>query len=103
MHEVYFDASFVIFFLGTKMPSPTPCPECLLMRGSEHPVRGVIAARSIQSDTFLSDGQISPIGKNVENRACPNLDAMSVPEALVHSIRILEAPAVYLKHRWLKS
>ena len=38
-----------------------------------------------------------------ENCACPNLDAMSVPEALVHSIRILEAPAVYLKHRWLKS
>ena len=41
--------------------------------------------------------------KIVENCACPNLDAMSVPEALAHSIRILEAPAVYLKHRWLKS
>ena len=36
--------------------------------------------------------------KNVENRACLNLDAMSVPEALVHSIRILVAPAVVLAH-----
>ena len=35
--------------------------------------------------------------------ACPELDVLSVPEALVHSIRILEAPAVYLKHPWLKS
>ena len=35
--------------------------------------------------------------------ACPKLDVLSVPEALVHGIRILEAPAVYLKHRWLKS
>ena len=42
-------------------------------------------------------------GKIEEIRACLNLEALSVPEALVHSIRILEAPAVYLKHRWLKS
>ena len=43
------------------------------------------------------------ISQNAENCACLNLDALSVPEALVHSIRILEVPAVYLKHRWLKS
>ena len=41
--------------------------------------------------------------KIFENRACFNLDVLSVPEALVHSIRILEAPAVVLAHRWLKS
>ena len=38
--------------------------------------------------------------KMIENRACPNLDAMSVPEGLVHSIRILEAPGVFLARRW---
>ena len=32
----------------------------------------------------------------------PNLDAMSVPEALVHSIRILVVPAVFLAHPWQK-
>ena len=35
--------------------------------------------------------------------ARPNLDSMSVPEAVVHSIRILVAPAVFLAHPWLKS
>ena len=35
--------------------------------------------------------------------ACLNPDAMSVPEALVESIRILVAPAVFLAHQWLKS
>ena len=48
----------------------------------------------------LSCAQLSSI---FENCAGPQLDVLSVPEALVHSIRILEAPAVYLKHRWLKS
>ena len=32
-----------------------------------------------------------------------NLDALSVPEARVQSIRILVAPAVFLEHQWLKS
>ena len=34
--------------------------------------------------------------KNVETRACLNLDALSVPEALVHSIRILVVPGIFL-------
>ena len=42
-------------------------------------------------------------GKIAENRACLNLDAMSVPESLVHGTRTLEAPAVILVHRWLTS
>ena len=36
------------------------------------------------------------IRNKAENRACLNLDALSVPEALVQSIRILVAPAVVL-------
>ena len=41
--------------------------------------------------------------ENEENSACLNLDALSVPAALVQSIRILVAPAVVLAHQWLKS
>ena len=75
---------------------------------------GVWGMRKIQH--FLPIGQKLPAGqKNVlranfvgsgkmfENRACLNLDPLSVPEALVHSSRILEVPAVFLKHRGLKS
>ena len=35
-----------------------------------------------------------------KNRTCPNLDALSVPEALVHSIQILVVPAVCLVRLW---
>ena len=35
-----------------------------------------------------------------ENRAWLNLDALGVPEAFVYSIRILEAPGVFLVRRW---
>ena len=67
--------------------------------------------QSIQSEIFVpvpggifpGTGKISQTLIFLENLRMLNLDAMSVPETLVHSIRILEAPAVYLKHRWLKS
>ena len=36
--------------------------------------------------------------KNVRDLHMLNLDAMSVPEALVHRIRILVAPAVFVAH-----
>ena len=44
----------------------------------------------------------SGIDQNAENCACLNLDALSVPEALVQSIRILVVPAVALAHALLK-
>ena len=37
-------------------------------------------------------------GKMLENRACPNLDAMSVPEALVYSILHHFAQLSRIKH-----
>ena len=42
-------------------------------------------------------------GKNIEICACLNLEVLGVPEGLVHSIGILEAPAVFLARRWPKS
>ena len=41
--------------------------------------------------------------KFLENCTCPNLEVLRVPEALVYSIGILEAPGVFLARRWLKS
>ena len=35
--------------------------------------------------------------------ACLNLEVLSVPEGLAHSIGIVEAPGVFLARRWLKS
>ena len=34
--------------------------------------------------------------------ACLNLEVLSVPKGLVHSIGILEAPGVFLVRRWLR-
>ena len=42
-------------------------------------------------------------GKIIEICACLNLEVLSVPEGLVHSIGILEAPGLFLARRWPKS
>ena len=42
------------------------------------------------------DGNFSGSGKIIEICACLNLEVLSVPEGLVYSIGILEAPAVFL-------
>ena len=41
--------------------------------------------------------------KLLKSLFCFNLDARSVPEALVKSFRILMARSIVLKHLWLKS
>ena len=46
--------------------------------------------------------QFSGSGKILGICACLNLEVLSVPEGLVHSIGILEAPGVFLAHPWLK-
>ena len=54
-------------------------------------------------DLFLESEKMPDPGKVFGICACLNLDAMSVPEAVVYSIGILEAPGVFLARRWLKS
>ena len=67
-------------------------------------------------DIFFKEGPEHPIHKNFSGTeyfsgsgkilgicACLNLEVLSVPEGLVHSIGILEAPGVFLARRWLKS
>ena len=49
---------------------------------------------------FLKMVILSGSGKLIEICACLNLEVLSVPEGLVHSIRILVAPAVVLARRW---
>ena len=48
---------------------------------------------------FSPGRQFFRIRKIVEICACLNLEVLNVPEGLVHSIRILEAPAVFLARR----
>ena len=50
---------------------------------------------SIQSPYFFRDGNYFRIREIIEICACLNLEVLSVREGLVHSIRILEAPAVF--------
>ena len=52
---------------------------------------------------FLRDLNFYGTGKNIEICACLNLEVLCVPEGLVHSIGILEAPGVFLARRWPKS
>ena len=48
------------------------------------------------------DGSFFRIRKIIEICTCLNLEVLSVPEDLVHSIGILEAPAVVLARRWCR-
>ena len=54
----------------------------------EHPIRHL----------FVGPTNFAGSVKMVENRACPNLDAMSVPEALVYSILHHFAQGIRIKH-----
>ena len=62
---------------------------------------------SIGSSIFFGDHQnfkdfqnFGRSSKIMENCACLNLEVLGVPEGLVHSIEILEAPGVFLARRW---
>ena len=66
----------------------------------EHPFR----KKFLGSVICFSESEKMPDPRNMLGIcACLNLDAMSVPEALVYSIGILEVPGVFLARRWLKS
>ena len=58
--------------------------------------------RASNPQTFFRDGIFFRIRKMFGICACLNLEVLSVPEGLVHSIGILEAPGVFLAHPWLK-
>ena len=62
-------------------------------RDPEHPIPIIL----------FGTGFFSGIGKIIEICAWLNLEVLSVPEGLVHSIGILVAPGVFLVRRWPKS
>ena len=51
---------------------------------------------------FSGSENMSGSEKIIGIRATLNLEVLSLPEGLVHSIRILEAPGVFLARRWHK-
>ena len=57
--------------------------------------KGWIFDKKLGTLYFFGDGQFC-----YEICACHNLEYLSVPEGLVHSIRILVAPGVFLARRW---
>ena len=84
-------------------PGTPPYPKARLSKFKSVPWdRGGVPG-CIPGGIFSGFRKNAGAGKMLEICACLNLDAMSVPEALVRSIRILGAPAVFLAHQWLKS
>ena len=51
-------------------------------------------------DFFPGSGKMSRSEKIVGICATLNLEVLGVPDGLVHSIRLLEAPGVFLARRW---
>ena len=72
------------------------------MFGVPHPMK-LVHSQSIRLSKKLKVSKhhfFCEDSKKHEFCAWPTLEVLGVPENLVHSIRILEAPAVFLARRW---